>query len=135
MNALSIPLPVTVRQRGEIVGIVAGIVCFPVALYVGAMEGLFPNGPAALVLPIVILTALAGAIASLTADESKAPDVLPQRPRLQIPCGLRELNQPMPICSLSIVHQTGARPEQVIKAFLMVIVGLAHFLWHLLMES
>ena len=75
MNPLSIPLPVAVRRQGEIIGIVAGIVCFPVALYVGAMEGLFPNGPAALVLPIVILTALAGAIASLTADESKAPDI------------------------------------------------------------
>ena len=75
MNPLSIPLPVAVRRQGEIIGIVAGIVCFPVALYVGAMEGLYPNGPAALVLPIVILTAIAGAIASLTADESKAPDI------------------------------------------------------------
>lgn len=75
MNPLSIPLPVAVRRHGEIVGIVAGIACFPIALYAGAMESLFPNGPTALVLPIVILTALAGAIASVTADESKAPEI------------------------------------------------------------
>lgn len=75
MNPLSTPLPVAVRRQGEIIGIVAGIVCFPVALYVGAMEAFCPKGPAAFVLPIVILTALAGAIASLTTDESKAPDI------------------------------------------------------------
>ncbi len=75
MNPLAIPLPVAVRRHGEIVGIIFGIVCFPFALYAGALGGIFPNGPAALILPIVMLSAFAGAIASATVDAAKAPDI------------------------------------------------------------
>ena len=75
MNALAIPLPVAVRRRGEIIAIFAGTACFPLALYAGSLESILPRGPAALVLPIVMLSALVGAIASATSDPGKAPEV------------------------------------------------------------
>ena len=75
MNPLAIPLPIAVRRHGEIVGIIFGIVCLPFALYAGALSGIFPNGPTAVVLPIVMLSALAGAIASATVDASNAPNI------------------------------------------------------------
>ena len=75
MNPLAIPLPVAVRRHGEIVGIIFGIICFPCALYAGAFSSVLPNGPSALILPIVMLSAFAGAIASATVDASTAPDI------------------------------------------------------------
>lgn len=75
MNPLAIPLPAAVRRHGEIAGLIAGIACFPFAFYAGSLEGVLPRGPAALVLPIVIMSAIVGAIASITVDSRKAPDM------------------------------------------------------------
>ena len=75
MNPLAIPLPLAVRRHGEIVGIIFGIVCFPFALYAGSLSTVFPNGPTALMVPIVMLSAFAGAVASLSVNVNNAPDI------------------------------------------------------------
>lgn len=75
MNPLAIPLPIAVRRTGETVGILAGLACFPIALYAGSLEFILPSGPAALVLPIVMASAIAGACASAIADPTKAPEI------------------------------------------------------------
>lgn len=67
MNPLSVPLPIAARRRGEVVGCVAGVACF-----------LFANSQSdgsALILPVVIASGIAGAIASATAttDNATAP--------------------------------------------------------------
>lgn len=75
MNPFDRPLPVAIRRHGEIVGIGLGTLNFPMGYYAGRMETTFLNGPAAIVLPIVMLSAAAGFLGCATADPRRAPEI------------------------------------------------------------
>lgn len=73
MNPLAIPLPLAVKRRGDVVGLVTGFVCFPIVLFLGWWEGVSNQIAVILVLPIVMVSALAGAIASAMVASMTAP--------------------------------------------------------------
>ena len=75
MNPLAIPLPPAVRRHADVVGLATGLFCFPFAFYRAALSGILPEGPAGIILPIVLLSGVAGVIGSAITNPNSAPEV------------------------------------------------------------
>lgn len=88
MNPFARPLPVALRRHGEIVGIVLGTLNFPLVYYAGRLETAFVNGPAAIFLPIVMLSAAAGFLGCSTADPRRAPEIAGVSLRVGVRAGI-----------------------------------------------
>lgn len=61
----SVALPTQLRRRGEIVGLICGVFCFPFAFFGEALGALLPAGPAGVILPIVFFSTVAEILACM----------------------------------------------------------------------
>lgn len=85
---LSQELPATLRRRGEIVGIICGILAYPFAFYGETLGAMLPVGPAGVVLPIVLCSTLAGIIACAFGRGAEGETAAGFAPRIGIRAGL-----------------------------------------------
>ncbi len=84
----SVALPNQLQRRGEIIGIICGALCFPFAFFGGSLGRLFPDGPAGIILPIVLFSAFAGIIACLFGTRKEAEEMAGFAPRVGVRAGL-----------------------------------------------
>ena len=68
--SVSVVLPAPLRRRTESFGLCAGLLCFLFSFFGNSLGALFPPGPPAVVLPMVLFSAVAGAGAALLANVS-----------------------------------------------------------------
>ncbi len=87
-SPFSVALPNQLQRRGEIIGIICGALCFPFAFFGGSLGRLFPDGPAGIILPIVLFSAFAGIIACLFGTRKEAEEMAGFAPRVGVRAGL-----------------------------------------------
>lgn len=68
--SVSVVLPALLRRRAEVIGLGAGGLCFPFAFFGNSLGALLPSGPSGIVLPMVLFSGIAGALACFVAHSS-----------------------------------------------------------------
>ena len=81
-------LPAHLKRRGEIVGAICGFVCFCFAFFGESVGRMLPAGPPGVILPIVLLSALAGVLASITGRSGDSEVLAGFAPRVGIRAAL-----------------------------------------------